>query len=296
METSLQEYLSRQLFTGGADLITKRVLKDILKFNQSFGFGDATQWRDQLVAITDMIHQLGNGLSVIEAVLLAIMEDRWQQFDIEWRNMYQDDFEVYVWRKYQRKPGTIRADLRAVRIFLLNDKAVKPFGTLELPKRDITGEILKDDNGKLLTERVEWDPTQTTLAKLKVAVPLVEQNKITPKVWSMLADDHVSSSQMVKTIYTETQDDPHPPQLVIKYRLQGPVLVAYENGNEVEICELNFEQYYEEPYSLKHRALDKLMAALGLTLDEHVTLYKEAEEINNGYYSDDEGTKTTTGE
>lgn len=292
--TNLQNYLSKQLFVGGAELVTKRVLNDVLRLNREFD--GSTQWRDQLVSVLDMIHQLGRGLSVIEGVLLAIVEDRWKDFDVEWRQMYSGDFEVFVWRKYGIKPGTLRADLRAVRIFLLDDKAVKPFGSLEVPRRDVTGQIVKDDTGKSLTQRVEWDPTQTSLAKLKAAVPLAVQGKMTANVWSMMADSHISSSQMVKTIYQSTQDDPNPPQLCIRFRLQGPVLVAYENGNEISLGELDWQGYYEEPYSLKHRAMDKLMSALGLTLDEHLTMYKETEDNNNGYYTDNEGIETTAGE
>ncbi len=285
-DQSIQQLLSRSLYQGGAQIITKRTLQELLRFNEKFD--GSIQWRDEIVAISDTIYELGNGLSVVQVVIWAMIEDHWKEFSQEWRNMWDDDFLVFVYRRYGRKPNTVRADLRAVRIFLLDERAAAPFGTVEVPKRDQTGAIVKDEaTGKCLTERIEWDVTKTSLPKLKVAVPLVEQGKMTPQTWGMLADDHISSSQMVKTIYEVTDGDPHPPQLNIRFRLQGPVLVAYQNGNEVELGELNWESYYEEPYSFKHRALDKLMELLGLTLDEHLSLYLESEKQANGYYREE---------
>jgi len=287
MDRSIQEILSRSLYSQGADLLTKRTLQELLKFNHEFD--GSIQARDQLVAICDTIYELGNGLTVIHAVILAMIEDHWQEFDQAWRETFNNDFITFVWKRYHRKPNTIRADLRAVRTFLLNDKAVKPFGTIEVPKRNLCGELEKDDTGRCLTQRVEWDPTKSSLAKLKVALPLVENNKMTDKTWALLADDKVSSSQMIRTVYAEHVDSPNPPQLTIQFRMEGPVLTAYQNGNECELGELNWDDYYEDPYSFKHRAMDKLMELLGLTLDENVTLYKESEKQHNDYYHDDQG-------
>lgn len=291
-DQSIQQLLSKSLFTEGADLVIKRTLKELRWFNTSF----QPESRDQLVAICDTFKEMGEGLSVLHVATLAMIEDHWQEFDQSWRDMWNDDFLVFVYRRYGRKPNTVRADLRAVRIFLLNDKAAAPFGTVEIPRRDVTGAILKDDTGKCLTEQVEWDVTKASLPKLKVAVPLLEQGKMTAQTWSLLADEHVSSSQMVKTVYDIHEDDPHPPQLQIRFRLEGPVLVAYQNGTEAELGELNWEGYEENAYSFKHRAMDKLMELLGLTLDEMVTLYREREEQHNGYYTNDKNFETTGGE
>jgi len=281
---SIQSLLSRELYTGGADIITHRTLTEILKLNNECDGSD--QWRNQIVAVSDMLYELSNGLSVLHVVVLAIIEDHWESLDVSWRMAYNNDFLAFCYQKYQRKPSTIRADLRAVRTFLLGNSAVVPFGTIEMPKRNQAGLIEKDDTGKIITEQVEWDVTKTTLPKLKLAVPLLEQGKMDDKTWSMLMDDHISSSQMYQKVSETHENDTHPLQMEIRFRLEGPMLVAYENGNESVLGELDFSTYYDEPYSLKHRAMDRLLAQLGLTLDEHVTLYRRTEDTNNDYYND----------
>ena len=282
MDRNVKEILSRALYKQGAELVTKRVLSDVLKFNNSFE--PTVAWRDECISILDTIHGLGNGLSVIEAVLLAMVEEHWAELDEEWRAQYDGDFCTFAFRRYSRRPSTIRADLRAVRVFLLNNETAKPFGMIEVPQRDEAGQIVKDDSGKALTAQVEWDPTKTSLAKLKAAVPLAEQGKMTKQMWSMMSDEHVSSSQMIKTIYEINEQDDRPIQMALRFRLEGPVLVAYENGNEAEIGELNWQGYYEDAYGLKHRAMDKLMEMLGITLDEHVTMIRDTERLNDDYY------------
>lgn len=290
MDRNVKEILGRALYTQGSELITKRVLSDVLRFNSTFE--PTVAWRDECISILDTIHGLGNGLSVIEAVLLAIVEDHWAELDEEWKAQYGGDFLTLAFRRYSRRPSTIRSDLRAVRVFLLNNNTVKPFGMIDVPMRDVSGQIQKDENGRALTTQVEWDPTKSTLAKLKVAVPLAEQGKMTRQLWTMMSDDHVSSSQMVKSVYEVNEQADRPIQLSLRFRMEGPVLVAYENGNEAEIGELNWQGYFEDSYGLKHRALDKLMEMLGITLDEHVTMIRESEELNDVYYSDDQNFET----
>lgn len=285
MDQNIQEILSKSIYSQGADLLTKRTLFEICQFNSRFD--GSAEWQDQVLALADTFHRLGQGISVIYMVVLAIIEDRWEELDYNWRSYFDDDFYVFVFKKYGRKPKTVNADLRAVRTFVLGSPVAKPFGTVEIPKRTVSGDIEKNDQGEPVTQLVEWDPLQTDLAKLKVAVPLVEQGKMDRKTWSMIMDDKVSSSEMVKRIYENNKDEPHPPQLGIKYRMEGPILVAYENGtDEVELGELDWEGYYGDPYSLKHRAMDKLMELLGITLDELVTMYR-AKETENAYYHDD---------
>ena len=283
MDRSIQEILSKSLYSSGASLLTKRTLHELLKFNRDFE--DTVEWRDQMIAISDSIYDLGKGLSVIHGVCLAIIEDHWEDLDLEWRKMYQNDFLTFVWKKYNRKPNTVRADLRAIRVFILDNDVAKPFGVIKVPKRDECGEIVRNDVGEVITQEVEWDPLKSTLPKLKAAVPLVEQGAMTKDTWSMMYDDKISSSKMIEAIYEVSDSSNPPPQLGIKFRMEGPILVAYENGNqEIDLGELDWSGYYEEPYSLKHRALDKMIDLLGMTLDENVTLYRSREEDNDAYY------------
>ena len=207
MDRNIQEILSRSVYSKGADLLTKRTLFQIIDFNQHF---DASiDWRDQAVGLADTFHELGQRILVLHMVVLAIIEDHWEDLDQDWRDCFNDDFLTFAYKKYNRRPKTVRADLRAVRVFVLNSKTAKPFGTVEIPARTLSGEVRRDDQGEMVTEHVEWDPLKTDLAKLKVAVPLVEQGKMTDKTWGMIMDEKVSSSDMIKQIYKDTEDDPH---------------------------------------------------------------------------------------
>ena len=253
-----------------ADLATRRVFHEIESLYHRFDQIDRAQWVDQACQLLAWLSRARRGLTMAEAYLLAVIQDKWDDLPIEFRQRYRNDFTVFVFQELGRRPKTWQADLRAVRLFLIERKG--PSLSVDVPARDQYGNIVYE-NGRPKMESREWNPLECSLGKLKALVPFVADGRHIPShVWGMVIDPYANKND-VQHALVDTSSEPsvsvvQPSSL--RFSLQGPLLVAERNGEEVVVAELDYADYEES--MLKQDAIRRLLTLLDIEDDADAIL------------------------
>lgn len=258
------------LFTG--EPVIERVIHEITQWDHNFE-PESGEWLQKILDLLSLVQGVRRGLSTAEAYIFYILEKRWEELPIDFRNQYHDDFETWVFQVHQRSPMTLRADLRAIRVFMIDGPI--PGGAVRIPERNRLGQVLKDETGGIQYRHIRWNPVHVSLSKLKIAAGAAEQKRLSSEDWSLLADESVGPQELLhhlsgngggRSKKFQSEDGQHNQSTYqfMQFSLEGQLLCVRE-GNVVQVLgELYFSDYYNDPYSLSRRALDHLLGALGI--------------------------------
>lgn len=251
-----------------AATLTKNLLHEIQSVN-SKAEESSPAWISNMVDILRFCVEAGEGLGIGAVYTLYLIKEGWDKLPLEFRKQYDFQFNILVYRETNIKPETLDNKFRAVKTYIVEGK--RPFGTVEIPKRDqFNNPVIVD--GEIVTEQFEWDVTKVPMTKLQVMRPLVERNEITSNQWAMLADPGIKVSQLHSEIYR--REKPSDPDPSLMFKLYGDVIVAQEFGQEAVVGRLDFSQYGDN--ELVTNAIKHLMRCLSIKMDEEViTLIKE---------------------
>jgi hypothetical protein len=254
--------LSKEVVSKEANILTRNLLAEIEKVKQKFQPQDI-KWAEEILDILRFVVGAGEGLGLGMLYTLYILKANWDELPLTFRREYEYQFNVLVVKETPVQPNTLDNYFRAVETFVV--KEVKPFGTVEVIKRDRYKNAIVED-GEVIREQVEFDPLKIPISKLTLMRSIVENNQMSPDRWSMLMDSGVSVTEIRNEIYRkEKPDDPDPS---LQYKLYGDVIVAQEMGQEAVIGRLDFSEWVEN--ELVTNAIKHLMRCLGIKADEEV--------------------------
>jgi len=254
--------LSNNIASQEANVLTRNLLHEIQKVEEKFQPQDK-KWADETLNVLRFCVGAGNGLSLGTIYTLYIYKTHWDDLPIEFRREYNYQFNMLVVRETPVKPETLDNYFRTVKTYIVEGK--KPFGTIEVPKRDQYRNLIVED-GEIITEQKEFDPLEIPITKLTLMRSAVENNEMTDKRWSMLVDPDVRTSEIQAELYK--RDDPGDPDPSMQYKLMGDVIIAQELGKEVVIGRLDFSQYGDN--ELVTNAIKHLLRCLGVKPDMDV--------------------------
>lgn len=257
------------LFKG--EPVIERVIHEITQWDNNFE-PESGEWLHKILDLLSLVQGVRRGLSTAEAYIFSILEKRWIELPVDFRNQYNDDFETWVFQVHRRRPATLRADLRAIRIFM-TDK-LQTGKSVKVPMRDTLGQIIRDADGETRYQHIRWNPVHVSLSKLKIAAGAAERGSLSAEDWSLLADEAVGPQELLHHLTEETDlgsgqsstnngfhNSAHS---FMQFSLEGQLLCVKE-GNVVQVLgELYFSDYYNDPYGLSRRALDHLLRSLGI--------------------------------
>lgn len=262
--TSLHHSLQgKDIAVEGADIITKRLFQRIQEAEKKDGLQDEV-WETDLVNALRLCRNVERGATSAQAYVLAIIKKNWNDLSLPFRKNYDFSFDVFVMRETGIQPSTAENYLRAAETFFVNNK--RPMGQIEIPLYDAFCRPIKQD-GVVVTKYIEFDATQVPVSKLTLVRSLAEQNKMTPKLWSMLSDSQITVEALKKEIYVTPEGEPSRGDPSLRFTLEGSSIVAYEFGESVEIAELFYDMGDSD---LGRSAIRRLLLILGIPYDEDI--------------------------
>lgn len=277
------EIINQQLAEDVAGAVTTKILSDLTQMDESFErFSD--EWADRMDKTLIYVSRAREGLSTAQAYALAIIKRRWDEFPLSFRVQYNGDFWLYACLRTGRQMRRLELLVDAAEIFLIEE--IKPFGSVEVPVRDDTGKVI---DGKV--EYKEWKPEDVPLNKLVLVKDRAKNNQMTPELWSMIMDNVITPTEVQSELLGVGKGIlPKAADHTMRFRFEGPTLVASENGISIALGEFDcWDQYYNDPSSLEHRALKRMIAVLGIRMDDEIILNTALKEKRtNGYYTEDE--------
>lgn len=270
-----------------ADVTVRRLVNEVLNMDSQFPSEpdekpkECILWLDQMKEVLVFCDRAKEGFAYAIAVDLALVHKRWPLLPQEYRNKYHDDFFVYATRQTGKARGTIENHIRAVDTFFF--KGIKPSGLIEVPIRDEDKKVILE-NGTPKTQAVEFDSFSVPLGKMILLRSKAEAGLMTKKDWQMLIDPGISWDHLNTALQTGGGSGNGDSVKGIVYRIEGPYLTATEYNQTVEIAEFNWEAYYADEDSFVHRAINRALLGLGISLDEKVIENKRIrKEVSDAY-------------
>lgn len=294
-----QSMQGKDIGEEGANVITRVLIQQVENAEKDFQ-PQSLAWESDIIGALRLCSSVEEGSKIAQIYVLTLIRKHWNDLSLEFRKEYNYQFDVLVMRETGIQPSTMDNYSRAAETFFIEGK--KPLGKIEVPVYDQYRKPVKRD-GEIVTQSVDFDPTRSTISKLSLARPLVETDRMTPKLWSMLMDKEVTSDVLRKEMYSNNSPDrPKNEDPSLRFRLQGNVIVAREFGEEVEIAELFWDMGDTE---LGRTAIRRMLIVLQIPFeeDEIAKVMKQArdtmilrvynnggEELLNGNNSDSKGT------
>lgn len=226
---------------------------------------DDQTWLDQMSLI---IHDCGvaeMGFLGAQALALALVEREWDDLEFDVRATYDLSFKVYAMQKTNRAWSTIDNYIRTARLWFLEN--TRPLGPVDVPLRLPNGKLQKE-NGEPLYTPVEFDARKVDLTKLMVCNATARAGRMTPRLWSLLADPMVRCEDLTE----ELREPREGTQEALRFLLVGPTLLAQRGLDEVIIVDdngFNWEDYYQNE-DLTRDAIDRIMKVLGIKMDDEL--------------------------
>jgi hypothetical protein len=242
-----------------AVVLTKNLLFEIDKIVKRYDKQNG-EWITDIVDTLRFCESAGEGLNIGKVYALYAIAQHWDDLSLEFRMEYSNQFNVLVTRETSLKPETLGNYFRTVETYLINDR--KPFGRLEIPKRDRYGKEVVID-GEVIKESIEFDPLKVGLTKLTVMRSAVEAGNMNLDRWTMLADPGVKVRELQTELYVPKETtDPDPS---LKHYLMGNVIVASEFGREIPVGTIDFSLYGED--ELATNSIRHICRCLGIKLN-----------------------------
>lgn len=266
-----------------ARAVRDKALAEINQLNTKFVAHDA-EWTSKIHSTNVYLTAAQKGLSNAQLYSLAITRQRWESLDLNFRVQYNNDFWFYACLMTGRQMQRLQELIGAIEVFVLEE--TKPLGTVPVPKRNEKGSVVPNE-----VEYRQFDPLEIDPGKLATLRSVAAKGQMTEKLWSMLVDEQISITEINLELMggngggkgggTDTS---------LKFYLEGPFLLAQEDGVTVMLGELDcWDTYYDDPHSLEHKAIKRLCAMLNLKLDEEVLRDKELRvRRTSGYYVENE--------
>lgn len=249
----------------GADIIIRNLFQEIETAAERYTPQNEV-WETDILSALRLCKGVERGSQSAQAFVLAIIQERWNDMSITFRKQYDFQFDVLVLRETGVQPSTMDNYTRAAKVFFVDGK--KPLGQVEVTKYDQYNRPVKKD-GEIQKELKAFDPSKVSITKLALAAPLAKQDKLTPQMWNMLADNEITVDAFKKVIYTppvgEESDTTTDPSL--RFTLEGNRIIAHEFGESIEIGELYFDMGDNE---LGRTAIRRLLMQLQIPHEEDV--------------------------
>lgn len=247
---------------AGADIITSILIRQVEEVAEKFE-PQNDLWEKDILHTLRLCKGVEKGSKSAQAYILAVVRDRWQDLNIEFRRNYSFTFDTFVLRETDWMPSTCDNYLRSAKTFFIDKKA--PDFPVEITSYDeYRRPILKD--GKPVKRLEDFNPAKCDITKLNLVRPLVEQGKMTKTLWNMTADREVTVDALKKEIYGKKENDEEQ-DTSLCFKVRGTSIVAVEFGEEVEIGEIFFEMGTTE---LGRSAIRRLLMLMGVEYEEDV--------------------------
>lgn len=203
------------------------------------------------------------------AVTLYFVMAYWNSLPYAFRSRFRNSFWVYAKHKTGKEQSTIDNHIRAVRTFLV-DK-VQPSGRqVKIPKRDENKQIVAGEDAWQNGEVREWNPASIPIAKMIAATSRANNGTMDEKLWALMADPDCNWETFQLAIQGKGGggDDGS-----MSFWMAGPYLFAREGKQEAFLADTSIPHDAVEgnAYSLRARALKRILVMLGVKMDEMET-------------------------
>lgn len=260
--TTLQPYLDSSVATKTANAVLHRVFAEIKSLANP---AECTpEWIANSLNILRFSADIEVGFAHSKATMLAIIKQQWENTPIDFRKTHGFAFINFAkqWTGGKAQ-STIDAYILTAKLWILDD-----FGKgklVSIKKRAADGKPIRNEYGAEIRETVEFCPYAVELSKLGILNPRAQKNDMTETLWEMLVDPFFTCDDL-RAEHTKDAEDGNGHQYTLSYGLQGPMLVVYQNGNAVEIAEMNWENYETDP--LVKEAINQVLRVLNVQMDE----------------------------
>jgi hypothetical protein len=221
---------------------------------------------------------LSEGFRLLKYYLLVWFQDAWEELSLSWRSQFGNEFNLFACQITRRQWRAVEDNMKTARVFLV-DKLGPSSGVVEVPKRDVYGQLTVDSD-MVQTEKVVWDATVPPIGKLTAVRSVAEAGKMTDKLWGMVYDPTVTVDDIRDELYTG--EDNHITSPEITFGLAGPLLIAKQFGEEVEIGELFFE--LRDQSQVARTAIDRILKFLRVVPDEEaIVRHSQKGDVQRAY-------------
>lgn len=273
----------------GPEAVIEHLLKSMKRLDDGFSKvetsgdeGEAFQWIKSMRQYVRFCTTAEEKFSTAQALAVAYVERHWNQLPLSFRKQFNLDFYRWACADTGKSATTIDNHLRAVKTFFFD--GIAPGLSVDIPRRDPNKKVVLDPNtGKPVMEAKLWNPMIPPISKLVLARSKAVNGELNAKQWAMLMDDGVTFDQLQVEM---SKGGGSRGGGGIRFRLEGTGLYAVEGNQTAPIGELSFKDFYENPDSLEHRALSRMLLMLGVNLDEQLILREEAKKAIDDAYKD----------
>lgn len=277
-----------KLAAGGAEVAVRRMVYQAAQLDTTFpdDYVDdpdtsRLKWLTEIQGVIILSGGLEEGMSTVKAVGLAVANRHWSDLPVSFRKQFREDFYSWAMAHTDKARSTIENHIRAVETFIFS--ASQPHGKVRIPQRDDHKRIVYKDKEPQMIE-VDWDPLKVPLGKLVLIRAKAEAKVMTEKLWSMAADPGCTWENLNAELATGGSGVGGAGGVI--YRFEGPLLTATENGQTVSLGEMFWEEYYNNPAGLVHRAMNRLMLIMNIPEEDKIILQDQRREDNHVYDAD----------
>lgn len=271
---------------AGADATTRRLFHEITQLGENIP-DELKEQQSWLRTMEDMLQfclREEEGFVKGQIVLLHYLEQAWPTLPEETRKIYKNNFWNYAEIRTNKDRGTLQNHLRAIRAFFI--EGIAPKHSLQLPERDEQKRPVRSEDGGVALKVVPWNPVSVPLSKLVAITAKAKSGKMTDKLWTMTQDNGVTWEELQLAMSSKSGSgsgsDPN-----MKFVLAGEFLLVTEGEEESQLGVISgWDHYYNDPDCLQTRALKRLIALLGILMDEEVLRKAELKNRNKDVYPD----------
>jgi hypothetical protein len=240
--------------------------------------GECQDWFKTMQNMVAYTGQVEEGFSTLRAYALTCIKHHWDDLPQATRQIFNNDFFKFAVKQTGKSPVTIENHIRAIETFYFDTKKLPK--SVNVPVRDNNQSVMVDPKGNPKTEFREFDALKVPISKLVLVRSRAEKETMTADLWSMVADPGCSWEQLQLAVSKGGGGEGE-----IKFRVEGPFLVAVEGNTSTVLGELEcWYAYYNDKSSLAHRALAKIITALSIQMDEETIRKEELKgETENAY-------------
>ena len=217
--------INTDLLKDGAPSLVKGVLNklDYLEHTLRQEEGEK-DWHLTVFNLIRLSDDLQKGLDIIKAYALAVMKDNWEYVPVEFRMKFSNSFYEFAHAATGGlSANTIDNRVSAARAY----ETFEVFGKIAVPQRDPDTNRIIMDGGIPKVDDVEWDLAVPSISKLEYCASLARSGELKdrPELLALLMDPGSTVGDIRHEIYGKPSngDSPKP---VIRYRVEGPILIA----------------------------------------------------------------------
>jgi len=255
--------VNQSLAEMGVEALVTRLQKDLYELDEDRdSYGE--DWFSSCMDHFTTYHGMARGFEHARALNLAIIDKHWDKLDPAIKNKLGFTFKAFSTTWTGREWSTVDNWVRTANVWLGKDRAKMP-QVVRIVQRKPDGSPDKDEQGKIITKDVSFNPWLVDLSKLLRLNSRVVKGNMTDRLWELLADPVATCEDIdIETVVREEK------QVSLYYTVNGPLLCAREGEEEVCIAEITeWESFYYGPAEgLAKRGIETLLTRLNITLDE----------------------------